>query len=93
MVMVSLSAFLPVWSERSISLSVLKWELGDILGVGYILDTVISGFQVHLKTGEGSICSFQVVTEYGLETCGLKKLCLTSLLDCSTFGVHEKCIR
>lgn len=37
-------------------LSVLKWELGDILGVGYILDTVISGFRVHLESGESSIC-------------------------------------
>lgn len=39
------------------------------------------------------VCSFQAVIEYGLKTCGLRKLCLTSPLDCSTFGVHEKCIR
>lgn len=54
--MVSAPAFISVWSERSISLSVLKWELGDTLGAGYILGTVISGFQLHLETSEGSIC-------------------------------------
>lgn len=53
--MVSVSAFISVWSERSISLSLLKWELGGILGVGCVLDIVISGFWVHLETGEGSM--------------------------------------
>lgn len=53
--MVSASAFISVWSERSISLSVLKWELGDILGIGRILETVTSGFWGHFETGEGSM--------------------------------------